>query len=152
MAFYLNLQEIKLFKFQELNLGMTLIELIIVLCIIAVLTGVTVPVYTHQVIKARRADGFVSLLDLTTKMERYYAQHQSYLGATIGPKGNILKKTNSPKGFYTLNITTASANTYELTAIPIGPQKKDTQCGALSINALGQEAISGTGTVSQCWG
>jgi len=129
--------------------GITLLELLIVLVIVALLTGIAIPSYRGQVTKARRSDGLVSLLDLTTRIERYFAEHNTFVGATVG---DLMSSDKSPEGYYDLSLSHLTVTTYTASAAPVAPQlNADEKCGTLSINELGQKSISGAGTVAQCW-
>lgn len=133
-------------------LGFSLLELMIVVAIIAILAAVAIPQYTQQTVKTRRTDGKAALLDLSARMERFYAENQTYVGATIGSGGTISTTNTSPNGFYTLSVSNLSATTFTLTATPVGTQLANDQlCGTLGINQAGTETITGNGTVAQCW-
>ncbi len=133
-------------------IGFSLLEILIVIVILSIIASIAIPVYRHEVVKARRNDAQVALLNLATLMERYYIENHTYQGATIGNNGTILIVPTSANGYYNLSIHTPKSTNYTLTANPISTQlADDTQCGTLSINQLGVKMISGTGTVNQCW-
>ena len=69
--------------------GMTLIELLIVLVVISILVGVAYPSYTHKVREARRADCQATLMGLSSAMERYFTQNNTYVGATLSGANSI---------------------------------------------------------------
>ena len=143
------------------NLGFTLAELMIVVVIIGILTAIALPAYNDHVISARRADGQASLLDLYARMERFYAENNTYATATVNtapatdiitdPAGGTAGTMPSPDGFYNLTITAQSLNAFTLQATPVGDQTNDLICANLSINSLGQKGESGTGTLTTCW-
>ncbi len=72
---------------KQTNKGFTLIELMIVVAIIGILAGVAYPSYTSYVKKANRADAIDSLLLLSGRMEEFYMNNDTYVGATVGAAG-----------------------------------------------------------------
>lgn len=128
--------------------GFSLFELLIVLAIVSILTVITYPTYSSYVTRVRRANAAVAVLDLAARMEQYYENHNSYLGATtqkLGVKNNL-------DNFYILEINKESATTYLLEAMPINAQAKAGQnCGSLILDQLGHKMITGKGGVDECW-
>ena len=128
--------------------------------IVGILALIAIPSYRDYIVRARRSDGQSALLDLASRMERYYSERNTYQSATIGTGGtnDVLNRTTSLENWYTLSITNAAANTYTLQATPTGTQGTyDTRCQSLTLNNLGAKGITtgpaGTpsGTVAQCW-
>ena len=142
------------------NKGFSLIELMIVLVIIAILVTIAYPSYREHISRGRRSDGQSALLDLASRLERYYSQQNSYIGATVGTGGaNDIRSSNtSPEGWYTLSITTQTASAFTIRATPRNAQSTDDRrCQTLTLTNLGVKGItagpsgSPTGTVTQCW-
>ena len=134
--------------------GMTLIELLIVLVIISALVGFAYPSYTKHVQGARRADCSGALMGLSSAMERYFTQNNSYLGATLSGANPIYPDqcpTDGSRVMYNLAITNLTATTYTVTATPVagGPQAND-NCGTLSLTQTGVKSASG-GSIDKCW-
>jgi type IV pilus assembly protein PilE len=133
--------------------GFTLLEVLIVLVIITLLTSLALPNYYDYLVRSRRSDGQVALIDLASRMERYYSQHHSYIHATIGTGGvnDVLPTNQSPGGWYLLSILSASDSTYTLKASPTKAQANgDKICQALTLNQLGIKGSS-AGSTSACW-
>jgi type IV pilus assembly protein PilE len=135
--------------------GFTLIELMVTVAIVTILATIAVTSYTSQVQKSRRTEAKSALLDLAGREERLfsttntYSSDESFLGyATVSTP-----MTNMPfgNGYYQMTAV-ATATTYTLTATPVGAQAGDATCGSFSVNQLGVQAVSGTGTVASCWG
>ncbi|WP_164248157.1 type IV pilin protein, partial [Stenotrophomonas maltophilia] len=57
--------------------GFTLVELMAVLAILAILAALVYPSYTQQVVKARRIEAQLALLDIMQRQEQYRALHHS---------------------------------------------------------------------------
>ena len=127
--------------------GFTLVELMIVIAIIGILAAVAYPAYTSAVKKANRADGIDSLLSLASRMEEYYMNNDTYVGATVNATGTGTVGSNKTSDdLYTMSITSATAFAYTLTATP---KSADSECGNLILNSLGQKTAS-TGAAG-CW-
>jgi len=134
----------------QLTKGFTLIEILITVAIIGILLTVAYPSYINYVTKTHRTDGQVALMDLASRMERFYIDsNHTYEGASFA----TLKTSNaSPRGFYNLAITNLSDTTFLLTATPTGTQAtNDKLCSSLTIDQAGQKSQTGTGTQKDCW-
>jgi type IV pilus assembly protein PilE len=142
--------------------GFTLIELMVTIVIGAILVTIAVPSYTSQVRKSRRTDAKTALLDLATREERYSSLNNAYtnVSASLGyGTGGFPQSVGS--GYYnigtTFTITPAApqvAAAFTVTATPIGPQTKDTQCQIFSIDQTGKQHATDSGgndTTTICW-
>lgn len=140
--------------------GFSLVELLIVMVVISILISLAYPSYRAYINRANRADGQASLLDLASRMERYYSDNHTYETASIGT-GNttdVISSANTPEGWYTLAISNANADSYTIIATPTGTQATyDTLCQTLTYNNLGNRGIATgpggtpTGSVEECW-
>jgi type IV pilus assembly protein PilE len=131
--------------------GFTLVELMIAVAVVAILAAVAMPSYREHVAASRRTDAKSALLAAAQALERYYTERGTYTGATLGATG--LYPTTSPDGYYTLAITTLSADGYTLRATRRGGQTGD-KCGNYTYNQAGTKGLSlaTTGyTVAKCW-
>jgi type IV pilus assembly protein PilE len=123
--------------------GFTLIELMITVAIVAILAAVAYPAYTKYVQRGYRSEGIAMLNDAVARMERYYAQNNSYTSATTLAAIGVTN-ANSTNNKYTLQAPTVTATTYSLSAVPINAQTSDA-CGTLTIDQTGNKT-STTGT------
>ena len=130
--------------------GFTLIELMIALTISVILASMAYPSYLSQIAKSRRSDGKQALLELAQKLERFYTERGSYVGATLGNGG--LYPTLSPGGYYAISLSSQSADGFVIAATPRSSQAGDA-CGALGYNHLGDRTLGAGATLSleQCW-
>lgn len=149
--------------------GFTLVELLIVLAIVGILTGIALPMYQGYTTKARRADAKAALSELSVWMERQYTAKSCY-GTLDSSTGNCttnkptLPFTVTPKSgtaYYTLDVcltgTTCNGATvtiptsgFVLIAVPTTSQK-DPTCGSLLLDNTGNKTETGTGSVAECW-
>jgi type IV pilus assembly protein PilE len=69
--------------------GFTLIELMITVAIIAILAGVALPSYTSYITRSKIQEATSNLLAMRTKMELYFQDNRSFVGAcapgTVAP-------------------------------------------------------------------
>jgi type IV pilus assembly protein PilE len=143
--------------------GFTLLEVMIVMVIIALLVAFAYPGYLGFVVKARRAEAQVALLELMQKQERYYTQHNRYLAFSAGASGP------DEAHFKWWSGSKAASSAYELRgracadqpvarcivieAIPgtdrVDSTFKDGECETLTISSVGEHTASGDG--KGCW-
>lgn len=126
--------------------GFNLIELVIVTTIVGILAAIAYPAYQSQMIRSRRADGQTALMNMAALMEHYYTENNTYIGANPTTLGVT---TASQEGYYTVNISAATATTYTLSAVPVagGPQATDTTCGTLTLTNTNTKGPN----PSTCW-
>jgi type IV pilus assembly protein PilE len=91
--------------------GFTLIELMIVVAIVAILAAVAVPQYTRYVQQARITEAASALSDMRLKMERYFQDNRTYIGACAL---NTVAPPPTAKSF--TFACALAANTYLITA------------------------------------
>ncbi|MCC5792689.1 MAG: type IV pilin protein [Legionellaceae bacterium] len=136
--------------------GFTLIELMVVIFIVGILVTIAFPSYNEYITRTRRSDGHTALMDLASRLERYYSEHNTYATARIN-SGNavddVLGSDRSTQGWYTLSITEQGPANYTIQATPRNAQERaDQHCANLTYNSLGQKGFSGsTGSLEQCW-
>ena len=131
--------------------GITLIELLIVMVVLAVLTMIAVPSYRAYTIRAGRADAKAVLLSMAGALERCYTRDNVYNGPSCGPAAQ--GPTPSPNGYYLgTSMISTDGTQYVLTATPQGSQAADTQCGSFTLDSSNTRGVTGTSSASDCWG
>jgi len=134
--------------------GVTLIELMLVVVIVAILGMIAVPSYRQYSMRAQRTEAKTALLRIATNQERFYLQNNTYTNnlAALGFPGGV-----SEYGVYTLNVPVANAQTYQATATPTpggGINGKnmtsDAECAQFSINSQGVKAAA-PDLNNTCW-
>jgi type IV pilus assembly protein PilE len=137
--------------------GLTLIELMIVVVVVAVLSAVALPSYRDYLKRGYRAEARAALMQAAHWMERAATATGSYhpLPATL---------QSVPSGTYTITASAAAcpgmtpaipdggASTFCLVATPQNAQTGDI-CGSYTLDNTGHRSLAtATATVDECWG
>lgn len=142
----------------KVSAGFTLVELMVVVAIIGILSGIAIPSYTNYVIKSARIAAQTELLQLATIQEKIYLNSNgyassvsaSYTGTVEGGLGNMDKSgvasSLTSDGKYTLSLVAdsagtampASSQTFVLRAIPV-TGKAQAGNGCLTLSETGSK-------------
>ena len=144
--------------------GFTLLELMIAAVVVAVLAAIALPSYQLWIQNSRRADATTGLMDLANRMQRYYSENNTFVGATIAagvPATDVLGSATSLQGYYTLTLCAPSdtahacltTTAYTLYATRVSPQTADTRCGDLTLTSTNVRGmVNATLTdPADCW-
>jgi type IV pilus assembly protein PilE len=137
--------------------GVTLIELMTVVVIVAILASIAVPSYRNYLLRAQRTDATTALLRIQSGMEKYLVQNGKYTtDLTSAPKdGGLGLTTISEQGFYDLKIeSTATGYKATATAKTDKPQKDDKRCVLFTVDESGKRFAQDSGggdRTTECW-
>ena len=135
------------------QLGLTLVELMVVVAVMAVIAAIAYPLYTTQTQKARRADSKVAVGTVALAQERFYTINGGYTANLSSLQVSAaIAGGDSDEGYYSVAIAQTTDQDFTVTATPKagGAQAGDaTNCATFTINHLGTKG--GTGTASNCW-
>ena len=143
--------------------GFTLIELMIVVLLMAIILGISVPGYRAYSIRAGRTDAGQALLRLAAAQERFYLQNGTYASdaqlAVDPPKGLGFSNSKSEREYYDLAITPdagglAVGYTATATIDTDSKQKGDDECDSFTIDQNGRRGVNGghvAAVVEKCW-
>ena len=131
-------------------MGFSLLELMIVVLIVGILLGISVPAYQGYVLRSHRTDAHGSLLDIAARQERFVAQGtKSYTTNIKDAAGLNMGSDDSKEGYYKLSVKKCASGTiatcYLITATAQGSQANDTGCTALTYDSAGTKAPAA------CW-
>ncbi|MCP4766170.1 MAG: prepilin-type N-terminal cleavage/methylation domain-containing protein [Gammaproteobacteria bacterium] len=131
--------------------GFSLIELMIVVVIVGVLLGISVPAYQNYMLTSRRADAQASLIDIAARQERFVAQNNTYTTEISAGTGLGVGITTSREGYYNMTVGAcgggAIATCYLVTATAAGSQANDADCLTITYDSVGVKS----GTTNDCW-
>ncbi|MDO6763903.1 type IV pilin protein [Agarivorans sp. 1_MG-2023] len=138
-------------------LGVTLIELMIAVAIVAILAAVGYPAYTSFVAESRRTEAMKELATLAVLQEQYYADNAEYSStlAALGMAASGATSYNTENAYYSITLTTSSASsTFTVKATAQGSQSTaDKDCRSFSMDDEGAKtALDAQGNVNaDCW-
>jgi type IV pilus assembly protein PilE len=128
--------------------GMSLIELMVVVAIVALLATIAVPSYRQFLLKSHRAEAKAALLNLAAAQEKFYLQNNTYADdLSTAPPGGLGLPATTVNGHFTVVIDDADADGFAATATTAGGQAQDTHCTTFTINQAGTRGA----TSSDCW-
>jgi len=95
--------------------GFTLIELMVTVAIVAILAAVALPSYTNYITRSKIAEAKAQLLAMRTKMEQFFQDNRTYVGACV--PGTVAALPAGLKHFsMTCPAADLTANTYTIRA------------------------------------
>ena len=95
--------------------GFTLIEVLITVAIIAILAAIAIPNYSAYVVRSKITEATTNLLGMRTKMEQYFQDNRSYVGACQAGTVAALPPAGSLK-YFNMTCANLSATTYTIQA------------------------------------
>jgi type IV pilus assembly protein PilE len=155
--------------------GFTLIELVVAVLIIGLLAAIAIPSYSAYIVRGKRAEARVALLEAAQFMERSYTANGCYAGDTTGGVNCVVpvlpaSLSKAPVDGTTSNYVIAldpavpGPQAFRLVATPCGDAGAacaapfapftDADCDSLRIDNTGVKDIAGTFSLTpdQCWG
>lgn len=141
----------------------TIIELMVVMAVILILAALTYPSYASHVVKAKRLEGQVALLDIMQAQERHYTQHHAYQPFSAGatePDAQRFKWFSGAAANSSAYEMSAHAcpeqplsACVELRATPGTPRVdqsfRDPDCETLTLRNTGEQGAGGK--KARCW-
>lgn len=116
--------------------GVTLLELMIVVVVLALIVTIAVPNYREFAARAKRSEAKAALLQIATNQERHYLQNNTYTTDLT-----LLGFANDPQlsdsGSYLIDVQAADANTFTAVAVYQNVDAEAGKCGTFQIDGRG---------------
>ena len=140
--------------------GMTLIELLVAVAIVAIIASLAAPSYGAYVTRSKRAVAKSALTMVADQQEQFFLDNKRYAddlteigydSEKIGVDENgQTVAADADSRLYIITLDDTSATTYTAEATPqLVQADRDTACGTLSLTQTGEKLQSGDGT--DCW-
>lgn len=140
--------------------GVTLLELLIVVGIVALISSFAYPSYVNYIVNTKRTAGTAALLRIADRQQQFYMDNKTYaddltdLGFPADPyiitDDGTATVAKDRDAVYTIALSNVAATTYTITATPLhGQLSRDTKCAKLTLDQAGARAAS-TGSAG-CW-
>jgi len=140
--------------------GVTFLELLIVMVIVAIISSVAYPSYMRYVINSKRTSATSALLQIADRQQQFFMDNKSFaadltlLGLPANPyvisDDGMPAAAGDTDAVYSISLTNVTATTYTITSAPINNQlARDTDCGSLILDQAGVRNTSGGG--QDCW-
>ncbi len=132
--------------------GVTLIELLTVIVVVAILGSIATSSYRSYLLRTNRTEARMALLRVQAAQEKFFLQNRRYADddeiALAPPEGLGVPATSVPGNFYSISISEHTDTTYTAKAVAINGQTSDkANCQVLTINELGER----TPLEGDCW-
>jgi type IV pilus assembly protein PilE len=98
------------------NSGFTLLELMIVVAVIGILGAIAYPSYSDHVRRGKLAEALATLGDTRTKMEQFFLDNRTYIGADGANMPCNATVINGAAKHFTFACSNLGAGTYTITA------------------------------------
>jgi len=140
--------------------GFSLIELVVVLLLVAVLLAIAVPGYVHTVEGVHRTMAKLTLMEIAARQERYLQNHKRY-GLSLAQLGfgeqllidATATATDESRAIYQIALAVEEGEYRGVRAVPLNGQKRDLDCGVLTLHRNGERQVSGRlqANPELCW-
>jgi len=139
--------------------GFTLMELITVLAIIGIITAIALPQYRNYVIRGKIPEATSTLSDMRVKMEQFYQDNRTYVGACTAGTVAPLPTTAKYFAFSCSGLTTTAYTVTATGGIAGGDQSmagfvytiNEANAKATTITAGSSAASGGWIGNAACW-
>ncbi|MCB1741356.1 MAG: prepilin-type N-terminal cleavage/methylation domain-containing protein [Gammaproteobacteria bacterium] len=128
--------------------GVTLVELMIVMVIVAILGAIALPAYQDYSRNAKRTEAHAALKKIAGLQERYFSSTYQYASnaSQLGFAGSIFSDSRN----WRIDVVSGNRTTFSLRAS--GNDYTDPECTSISLNGEGAETAVPAAHADLCWG
>lgn len=147
------------FQIVKKQAGITLVELMIVVAILAMIAAFAYPSYERYVTNSKRTAATSALLQIADRQQQFFMDNKTYandltdLGFAANPwviaDDGTASTAGNTESVYTIALSNVAATTFTITAAPLHSQLRDSKCGSLTLDQAGTRGAS-TGS-DDCW-
>ncbi|HJV76130.1 MAG TPA: type IV pilin protein [Noviherbaspirillum sp.] len=135
------------------NAGFTLIEVMITVAIVAILAAVALPSYRDYLIRGRIPQATTNLATLRVKLEQYYQDNRTYVGACTA--GTVAPLPDADSFTYSCPTLTATTFTAQATGVATGSMNNFTytinQANVRETTSVPSTVWGTTPQATKCW-
>ncbi len=131
--------------------GLTLIELMVTVAILAIVASIAYPAYKGYTVTANRSDGKIALNKIAMAQERFFSENNSYTTNISLLPGYTSNPFLTEKGKYSISAAAGPGGittSFILSATPQGSQAND-NCTNLTLSSAGVKG--GLPSKGDCW-
>ena len=148
------------YNMKKYQYGVTLLELMIVVAIVAIISAFAFPSYMQYVVSTKRTVASSALLQIADRQQQFFMDNKQFtndltnLGFAADPlvladDGNSVAAGDGD-AVYSISLSNVAVTTYTITASPLhGQASRDTDCTSLTLNQAGARGNTGGG--DDCW-
>ncbi len=125
--------------------GVTLLELMIVVVVIAIMTAIAFPNYRDFVDRAKRNEAKALLLEVAQNQERFYLQNSRY--GTLVELGYTVP-LDTDAGTYRVTVVGPDASNFDAQALLRKPGNETGKCNSFNIDGRGTQTSL---PYTDCW-
>lgn len=126
--------------------GLTLLEVVVVLVGLAIALAVAIPYWQSHRIRLHRMDARTELLSTAERLAGCHERLNAYHNSAC----TVILPVITPAGTYRLSGEIL-ADSFRLTAQPLGEQEADKECGSYFLDDQGHRGVSGSLAPGACW-
>ena len=126
--------------------GLTVLEIVVVLLALGIVIALGVPYWQERSIRMHRIDARTELLSTARRLAGCHERLNAYQNRAC----TVDLPVTTAAGTYRLSGEIL-ADSFHLTAQPIGEQQADQECGSFFLDDRGQKGVSGRLPPVECW-